>query len=158
EAIDVTTLERRPATELGLNDIGRVTLSAARPLIFDAYTKNRATGAFILIDRMTNGTVGAGMAIAPAADAAQEAGDLGRVALAGGERRLGQKGMAIPVGDVELAARLERTLWMAGYTAHVVEIAAGEQGLEAARAAVQVFADLGLITILAGAKGALESD
>src|SRR5262249_6912184 len=54
ERVDVTTLERHPARALGLNDIGRVTLVAARPLLFDAYAESRATGAFILIDRLSN--------------------------------------------------------------------------------------------------------
>ena len=61
ERVDVNTLERHPARALGLNDIGRVTLTAARPLLFDAYADNNATGAFIVIDRLTNGTFGAGM-------------------------------------------------------------------------------------------------
>ena len=45
----------------------RTTLTAARPLLFDAYADNRATGAFILIDRLTNATCGAGMILAVAA-------------------------------------------------------------------------------------------
>ncbi|MRG94179.1 sulfate adenylyltransferase subunit CysN [Polyangium spumosum] len=61
--VDVNTLERSDAPALGLNEIGRVELRTSRPLLFDAYTKNRATGAFILIDRVTNGTVGAGMIV-----------------------------------------------------------------------------------------------
>ena len=61
DRLDVTTLEAHPAPELGFNDIGRVSLSLSRPLFFDAYAENRATGAFILIDRLSNGTVGAGM-------------------------------------------------------------------------------------------------
>jgi bifunctional enzyme CysN/CysC len=59
--IDVNTLAELPADELGLNEIGLVELTAARPLVFDAYRDNRATGSFILIDRRTNATVGAGM-------------------------------------------------------------------------------------------------
>jgi bifunctional enzyme CysN/CysC len=67
--IDIDTLEPVPAPpELELNEIGRVRLRTAEPLAVDAYAENRPTGAFIVIDEHTNGTVGAGMvveAIAP---------------------------------------------------------------------------------------------
>ncbi len=61
--IDVATLRRVPADELQMNEIGRVRLETARPLAADDYAKNRGTGAFILIDRLTNATVGAGMIV-----------------------------------------------------------------------------------------------
>jgi sulfate adenylyltransferase subunit 1 (EFTu-like GTPase family) len=60
--VDVHTLSPDPAaSELGLNDIGRVRLRTSKPMAFDAYASNRATGSFILIDESTNDTVGAGM-------------------------------------------------------------------------------------------------
>jgi bifunctional enzyme CysN/CysC len=59
--IDVNTLQQRPGSTLGLNEIGFCNLSTASPVAFDAYANNRRTGAFILIDRFTNATVGAGM-------------------------------------------------------------------------------------------------
>jgi sulfate adenylyltransferase large subunit len=60
--VDVHTLAPDPAAgELGLNDIGRVRLRTSKPMAFDAYASNRATGSFILIDESTNDTVGAGM-------------------------------------------------------------------------------------------------
>ncbi len=59
--IDVNSLHRGPAPSLELNEIGRVRLSLGGPLHFDAYQSNRSTGAFIIIDRITNVTVGAGM-------------------------------------------------------------------------------------------------
>lgn len=46
-----------------MNEVGRIHLECARPLAADAYQKNRATGSFILIDRMSNATVGAGMIV-----------------------------------------------------------------------------------------------
>ncbi|MBX3462902.1 MAG: sulfate adenylyltransferase subunit CysN [Planctomycetes bacterium] len=61
--INVGTLRRESAPELQMNEIGRVRLECSRPLAADAYTKNRATGAFILIDRLDNATVGAGMIV-----------------------------------------------------------------------------------------------
>jgi sulfate adenylyltransferase large subunit len=60
--VDIHTLKSDPsAGELGLNDIGRVHLRTSKPLAFDPYSRNRATGSFILIDETTNDTVGAGM-------------------------------------------------------------------------------------------------
>jgi bifunctional enzyme CysN/CysC len=62
--IDVNTLHRdEHASQLGLNDIGRIRLRTTVPMIFDEYRRNRTTGSFILIDETTNGTVGAGMII-----------------------------------------------------------------------------------------------
>ncbi len=49
--------------ELALNDIGVVKLRLADPLVVDAYARNRATGAFILIDEHSNDTVAAGMVL-----------------------------------------------------------------------------------------------
>ena len=59
--INVNTLEQLPAAKLELNEIGVVNLELDRPIAFDPYVKNRDTGAFILIDRLTNDTVGTGM-------------------------------------------------------------------------------------------------
>ncbi len=59
--VDVNTLHREEADSFGLNDIGRVSLTTARPLFFDPYTQNRTTGSFILIDPLTNATAAAGM-------------------------------------------------------------------------------------------------
>ena len=58
---DVNTLEHIAAKTLGLNEIGLCNLSTASPVVLDPYTENRATGAFVLIDRFTNATAGAGM-------------------------------------------------------------------------------------------------
>ncbi|MGX1810411.1 adenylyl-sulfate kinase [Nocardia sp. NPDC055321] len=60
--LDVNTLHRQTeAEQLGLNDIGRLTLHSRQPVMFDAYRDNRATGSFILVDDATNQTVAAGM-------------------------------------------------------------------------------------------------
>ena len=60
--IDVDTLGRLAAKSLHLNEVGYCKLSLDRPVPFDAYSVNRKTGAFVLIDRFTNATVGAGIA------------------------------------------------------------------------------------------------
>lgn len=59
--IDVNTLEHHDAKELKLNEIGSCTVSVNAPVVIDPYKTNKGTGAFIIIDRLTNGTVGAGM-------------------------------------------------------------------------------------------------
>jgi bifunctional enzyme CysN/CysC len=60
--IDVNTLHRdESATQLGLNEVGRVRLRLTQPIFCDPYARNRATGGLILIDESTNATVGAAM-------------------------------------------------------------------------------------------------
>ena len=59
--INVDTMEHTAARTLELNEIGVCNIALDRPLSFDAYAENRETGRFILIDRFTNATVGAGM-------------------------------------------------------------------------------------------------
>jgi bifunctional enzyme CysN/CysC len=63
DTLDIDTLQRVPAQELALNVIGQVEIETAAPVAFDPYADNRGTGAFILIDGSTLGTVAAGMAI-----------------------------------------------------------------------------------------------
>jgi bifunctional enzyme CysN/CysC len=58
--VDVNTLDHLPATTLSMNEIGVVTVNLDQPIAFDPYTENRETGGFIVIDRLTNDTVGAG--------------------------------------------------------------------------------------------------
>ncbi len=61
--VDVNTLRREPATALAMNDVARCTVTVNRPLAFDPYRHNRSLGSFIVIDRLTNRTVGAGMIV-----------------------------------------------------------------------------------------------
>ncbi|HIZ50980.1 MAG TPA: adenylyl-sulfate kinase, partial [Candidatus Pseudomonas excrementavium] len=59
--INVNTLEHLAAKELALNEVGICNLSSSQPVAFDSYQSNRETGSFILIDRLSNATVGAGL-------------------------------------------------------------------------------------------------
>ena len=62
--MDINTLHRiENATEIGLNDIARISIKTTKPLFFDSYTRNRNTGSVILVDEATNETVAAGMII-----------------------------------------------------------------------------------------------
>ncbi|NVO15528.1 MAG: sulfate adenylyltransferase subunit CysN [Rhodoplanes sp.] len=64
DRLDLASLDRVPADRLALNAIGRVHVETAVPVAFDPYAQNRATGAFILIDRATQATSAAGLVIA----------------------------------------------------------------------------------------------
>ncbi|GAB5404711.1 MAG: sulfate adenylyltransferase subunit CysN [Aureliella sp.] len=59
--VDVNTLHRSPAPDLQLNEIGRCTVTLSQPIFLDPYRRNRTTGAFIVVDRLTNVTIAAGM-------------------------------------------------------------------------------------------------
>jgi bifunctional enzyme CysN/CysC/sulfate adenylyltransferase subunit 1 len=124
-----------------MNDIARVTVHSQRPLFVDAYTKNRVTGAFILVDALTNDTVAAGMIVdgsGRAEDAARDEQVSSSVMQSERRERVGHGGAAVVLeasgaGGAERATAhaIERRLFDRGYLAVVVS---GE-GAEAAAAA-----------------------
>jgi sulfate adenylyltransferase subunit 1 (EFTu-like GTPase family) len=59
--IDVNTFEQHDCVQLHLNEIGACSISLIAPVVFDPYTRSKTTGSFIVIDRLSNVTVGAGM-------------------------------------------------------------------------------------------------
>jgi bifunctional enzyme CysN/CysC len=59
--VNIDSLEEERASTLALNEIGRVSVRTATPLIYDEYYRNRRLGGFIVIDEATHATVGAGM-------------------------------------------------------------------------------------------------
>ena len=65
--LDVETLDHHAADALALNDIARIRLRLAEPLLVDPYAENRTTGSFVLVDEATNETVAAGMVVAATA-------------------------------------------------------------------------------------------
>jgi bifunctional enzyme CysN/CysC len=133
--VDLETLEEIKTTRLELNDIGRVTVSCHRPLFYDAYRKNRSTGAFILIDSLTNNTVAAGMILAdePAPLSAEDRERLAferphsQVSPYERNERLGQKGATVwltglpAAGKSAIAYALERRLFDGGRVAIVID-------------------------------------
>lgn len=66
--VDVNTLEKKPSSDLELNTIALCTIHFNQTVAFDSYRENKSTGAFIIIDRLTNVTVGAGMIESAAED------------------------------------------------------------------------------------------
>jgi len=61
--LDVNTMEKGPAEALRMNDIARIKVLTQKPLFYDPYSRNRATGNFIMIDELSNNTVAAGMIV-----------------------------------------------------------------------------------------------
>ena len=134
--VDVNTLHRQDAPTINLNEIGRVSLSLSEPVIFDSYKKNRGTGAFIVVDRITNVTVAAGMIIDR--DSEDEADDLwsvesdqtekrGSVTAEEREARFGQKPVSLLItgltgsGKTSVAYALERRLFDMGRSSVVLD-------------------------------------
>ncbi|MGR8933012.1 MAG: sulfate adenylyltransferase subunit CysN [Gammaproteobacteria bacterium] len=118
--IDVNTLEHYPANELQLNEIGLCTVSVNAPVVFDAYVHNKGTGAFIVIDRLTNVTVGAGMITGIASDSGAHT-----VSMEDRAARFGQKAVVIALTGTDnqaVAYRLERKLFDNGHAATILEM------------------------------------
>jgi len=136
--VDINTLDHQPAPRLQLNEIGLIHLEAQRPLFFDAYRRNRATGGFILIDPLTNETLGAGMIVGAAGTSTS---GRGRVSAAERAAARGHAAavLALPEGQWELAYALERLLFDRGWMVHVIEKPASlRQAIDTACAAGMV--------------------
>jgi sulfate adenylyltransferase large subunit len=121
--VNVLTAAGEPAHRLGLNEIGVVEFRAGRPLFFDPYSANRSTGAFILIDPLTNETAGAGMIFAAkAAPESVRAAAPGRPVTAAERRaRLAHPpGLAVLPDRAGLIAAAERLLFDHGYVVVVL--------------------------------------
>ncbi len=127
--VDIETLEPVAAVRLNLNEIGVVTIEAQRPLFFDVYRRNRATGSFIWIDPIGNETLGAGMITGGVAAAQQRS-----AAVTGAERRERNghaPAVVLTLGDEELARVLERRLFDRGCQVYVLPGEAGEPEVRA---------------------------
>lgn len=74
--VDVNTLAHSEVDTLQLNEIGRVVITTAKELMYDAYPENRQTGAFVVIDPITNNTAAVGMIVAPVEETALHSKDL----------------------------------------------------------------------------------
>jgi bifunctional enzyme CysN/CysC len=162
--LNLSTLEHEPSSALGLNDIARVHVTCRRALYFDAYEKNRETGAFILIDSLTNATVASGMIRTGQGGQDLEAalkevragsGLAPKTEVSPRERRerMGQSGATVWLtglpgsGRWSLAYALERRLFDLGRTAHVAD-PVGES-LESMASVARACTKAGLITICA---------
>jgi bifunctional enzyme CysN/CysC len=137
--VDVNTLHRREAPTLGLNEIGRCSIRLNEPICYDGYRRNRATGAFIVIDRISNVTVGSGMILdrsteedhhdhwddIPAREGLQS--EISNVTVQERNARYGQAPVTILLtgltgsGKTTLAYALERKLFDMGRAAAVLD-------------------------------------
>ncbi len=147
--VNINTLDHELVGRLGFNEIGGVLVETKRPLFFDAYDENRATGAFILIDPLTNETVAAGMITGRVAGEMTFASELPAAAEFGSSRvtpaeryiRAGHRPLAIWLEcPEELAYALERKLFDRGC---LVQVLLGP-GIAAI---AQASTDAGLISI-----------
>ncbi|HAN53989.1 MAG TPA: bifunctional sulfate adenylyltransferase subunit 1/adenylylsulfate kinase [Pseudomonas sp.] len=127
--VDVNTLEQGAASSLQLNEIGKVKVSLDAPIALDGYEQNRTTGAFIVIDRLTNGTVGAGMIIADpvAHGSGGHHGTLAHVSTDERATRFGQQPATVlftglsGAGKSTLAYAVERKLFDMGRAVYVLD-------------------------------------
>jgi bifunctional enzyme CysN/CysC len=126
--IDVNTLEKGPAPGLELNEIGLAEINLDETVCFDSYKDNRATGSFIIIDRLSNVTVGAGM-INCEQQPRRERSESAKIIVTKEERaaRYGQKPATIMFvgvsgsGKSTLAHGLERKLFDRGRVSTVLD-------------------------------------
>ncbi len=139
--VNVNTLHREQSEGLGLNEIGRCVLTVHQPLAFDSYRRNRTTGSFIIVDRTTNNTVGAGMILGPVQEQSQSL--LGRwqkeplsrvspgvsssVSVEEREQRQGHKALTVFLTGLsgsrkaDIAYQLERELFGSGHQVMVLD-------------------------------------
>ena len=145
--VDVNTLHRSPAPQLELNEIGRVSISLTAPIHFDAYRKNRNSGAFIVVDRITNATVAAGMILDQSSDNsaksvwddedlnANEQGDLSAVSSEERAARFGQKAATVLLtgltasGKTVIGHAVERKLFEQGRAVAMIDGDSVRRGL-----------------------------
>ena len=173
--VDVGSLRTEPdPSGLELNDIGRVTLRTAAPLVVDRYDDNRATGSFVLIDETTNATVAAGMVVEAVRDGGARSPNVvwerGEATREDRWQALGQRGATVWLtglpssGKSAIAAALEARLVGSGIGAYLLDgdnlrhglsgdlgFDAGSRAENARRAgeAARLMADAGLVVLVA---------
>jgi sulfate adenylyltransferase subunit 1 len=119
--VNIQTLEPEPAQRLSMNDIAVVDFEAHVPLFFDPYARNRSTGSFILIDALSNATVGAGMiqGNVPSSEQTEDASAEAAHATVRPEERYQRHGhypaIALLGNRPQVASQLERLLFEQGF-------------------------------------------
>jgi len=158
--VNVNTLTHESVTQLQMNEVASVDFETNVPMFFDAYHRNRATGSFILIDPLSNATVGAGMILAESrvdSTKAEIAGELAAFPadapnpVTAGERhdRHGHYSAVVLLQDQSsLAARLERALFEGGFA--VLHLSEDDVSVEALPGALHVAQAAGLVVVYSG--------
>jgi hypothetical protein len=125
--VNVNTLERQPASELSLNEIGTVVIDTHSPLFVDQYRRNRVTGSFVLVDPISNATVAAGMVtgrdprVADPAISEPQTFESNLVPAQDREKRIGHAAVLVWLnGGANLAYAVESELFKRGYLTYVI--------------------------------------
>jgi hypothetical protein len=128
--VDINQLTEHPADHLGMNEIASVEFETSQPLYFDPYPRNRTTGSLILIDPLSNATVGAVMIREALADESESGArrdeflqpvTRGKVTLKERSQRYGHRPAILAVnGERSLAENLERELLERGFQAALI--------------------------------------
>jgi sulfate adenylyltransferase large subunit len=145
--VNVNSLVQETVDHLQMNDIAYVEFETVSPLFFDPYTQNRITGSFILIDPISNATLGAGMIRADLSDQTVTE-DSAHKPVTASERykRHGHYPALILVeGNPTLAARLERALFDDHF--EVVQVNGEDVPASALESQFKVFESMGLVVI-----------
>jgi sulfate adenylyltransferase large subunit len=145
--VNVNSLVQEPVDSLQMNDIAYVEFETVSPLFFDPYTQNRVTGSFILIDPISNATLGAGMIRADLSDQTVVE-DIAQKPVTATERyqRHGHYPALILVeGNPALAARLERALFDDHF--EVLHLTAGDASVALLESNVKLVQSTGLVII-----------
>ena len=155
--VNVNTFEQEQASELNMNEIACVEFEAHVPIFFDPYASNRATGSFILIDAVSNATVGAGMIQADLHDRQGPEGlELTSAEIAQNrisveeryERHGHNPATFLLENQIALASRLERALFEGGF--EVLHLEGVEASPRALAVTIRAMRELGAISIYSG--------
>ena len=125
--INVNTLQQEQSSTLELNEVGSCIFNISREISFDAYRENRSCGSFILVDRMSNATVGAGMIEAPLESSLQTQGKsrvidtVDRASIKGQEAKILWFNNSHSKNSINLAVIVERKLHALGMHSHLLD-------------------------------------
>jgi sulfate adenylyltransferase large subunit len=145
--VNVNSLVQEPVDSLQMNDIAYVEFETVSPLFFDPYTQNRITGSFILIDPISNATLGAGMIRADLSDQTAVEGTI-QMPVTAAERykRHGHHPALILVeSNPTLATRLERTLFDDHF--EVLHVTGEDEPLHILESSLSLTQSIGLVVI-----------
>jgi sulfate adenylyltransferase subunit 1 len=145
--VNVNSLVQEPVGHLQMNDIAYVEFETVSPLFFDPYTQNRITGSFILIDPISNATLGAGMIRADLSDQTviKDAAHKPVTAAERYKRHGHYPALILVEGNPVLASRLERALFDDHFS--VLRVSADNLPVEAMESQLGLYQSLGLVVI-----------
>lgn len=148
--VDVNTFDKHEADTLTLNSISKCELMLSQQLVFDPYDQSKYTGSFIIIDRLTNVTVGAGMIIEKTDHSSSD--DWTPVTIEERTRRYGHEGRIVLASGNnanDLAQAIERKMFDSGKT--VVYLNADNLGEDALNESASMLKSAGLVVVVAAA-------